>query len=367
MLQTQEVTSILGRYGVAIDQEIRAELSQGLDEWLQYALEYHFGWRDEEFKPIAGGNSGKKLRPVMALLAYQGALESRRAGSGVQADLGPALPLAACLEMIHNYSLIHDDIEDEDRTRQGRPTLWALWDKPKAINAGDCLDMLAFRKLLRSSERGVDPARLLQIAATVTETSVRLTVGQDADMSFEQNLDVTPQMYLKMIGGKTAALIGCATYCGALLALDPTEQADRLAAYARFGEQIGLGFQIRDDILGIWGQTADTGKHSGSDIRRRKKSLPIIFAFSRVADHYRADLTALYRRTDQVTPAEEAFVMEVLDECGARHFAQQQADQYKAAALTALEVAAGGATALADNGPLSQLRDLCTFLVERDY
>ena len=367
MQTQQEVGRILGRYGAAVDQEIRAELGLGLDDWLRNMLEYHFGWRDEQFEPVAGGNSGKKLRPVMALLAYQGALESQNAPYGSAMDIEPALPLAAALEMIHNYSLIHDDIEDQDRTRRGRPTLWAVWGEPKAINAGDCLNMLAFRRLLRSGERGVSPDRMMQLVTTVTDTCIQLTVGQDADMSFEQNLAVTPQMYLDMIGGKTAALIRCATYGGALLALDPPQHAEQLAAYARFGEQIGLGFQIRDDILGIWGLTADTGKHSGSDIRRRKKSLPIIYAFSNVTARYRERLLDLYRRNDLVTPADEQFVMEVLDECEAQAYVQQQADQYKHAALTALETAAGGPAALASNSSLRQLGELCTFLVERNY
>ncbi|HEX2914200.1 MAG TPA: polyprenyl synthetase family protein [Chloroflexia bacterium] len=369
MTQAEKITSTLSRYAAAIDRQIVNELETELDPWLRNAIMYHFGWLDQEFRPVEGGNSGKKLRPVMALLAYQGALDSLEPGSGLQAELAPALPLAACLEMIHNYSLIHDDIEDDDRTRRGRPTLWALFGKPKAINAGDCLDMLAYRALLRSAEHGLDPSRLVQIARTVTDTSVKLTVGQNSDMSFEESLDVTPEMYLQMISGKTAALISCATYCGALVALDPSNplQVERLNDYAVFGEQIGLGFQIRDDILGIWGLAADTGKPSGSDIRRRKKSLPALYALTNAPAAGREKLLALYRSSDPVTPDQEQFVMEMLEESGARAYCQQQADHYKQTALQALEKAAGGAQALAQNAPLAQLRDLCTFLVERDY
>ena len=369
MTQTQQITTVLSQYVSAIDRVIRAELSDGLDEWMQHALEYHFGWRDAAFTPIEDGKTGKRLRPVMALLAYRGALESEQPGAGVEASLEPALPLAAALEMVHNYSLIHDDIEDDDRTRHGRTTLWALWGKPKAINAGDCLDMTAFRSLLRSGERGVEAGRLVKLVEALTHTSIRLTLGQQADMSFEDNLAVTPEMYLKMIGGKSAALISCATYSGALVALDPTRPGNdrRLADYALFGEEIGLGFQIRDDILGIWGLSADTGKPSGSDIRRRKKSLPVLYALTNASASTRHKLLELYRSTEPVTPAQEQYVIEVLEECGARTYAQSQADCYKEAALAALTEAAGGSAALEGNEALRQLRDLCTFLVERNY
>lgn len=369
MTQSVDITAVLGRYAGLIERTIRAELAAVPDPWMQGALSYHFGWANQNFEPITNGNSGKKLRPVMALLAYQGALEILEPGAGADPDLTPALPLAACLEMIHNYSLIHDDIEDGDHARHGRATLWSLFGKPKAINAGDCLDMLAYRALFRGLKADLPASRVLELARIVTETSVKLTLGQHADMSFEDNLDVTPEMYLKMIGGKSAALISCATRCGALVALDPADptNASRLEDFARFGEQIGLGFQIRDDILGIWGLTARTGKPSGSDIRRRKKSLPVIYALSNATPDLREKLLELYRSADPVTPEQEQFVMTALQETGAREFAQQQAGAFKTAALDALVGAAGGREKLAENPPLRRLQELSTFLVERDY
>ncbi|MEI6044153.1 MAG: polyprenyl synthetase family protein, partial [Chloroflexota bacterium] len=267
-----DFTEALVRFGPLIDAEIQAELAIELDDWMRNALYYHFGWMDREFQPIEKGNSGKKLRPVMTLLAYLGAHPA-----GFEADLSPILPVAAAIEMIHNYSLIHDDIEDNDRERRGRATAWSIWGKPKAINLGDCLHVLSFRRLYQINERGVAAERALRVGQALTETSIRLSLGQHKDMSFEDNLAVTPAMYLDMIAGKTAALISCATYCGALVA---TADESKLAHFAEFGQKIGLGFQIRDDILGIWGLAADTGKPTGSDIRRRKKSLPILFALS---------------------------------------------------------------------------------------
>jgi geranylgeranyl diphosphate synthase, type I len=364
-----EAIATVAKYAETIDREIVAELEIGLDEWMRQAIYYHFGWVDANFQPVQGGRSGKKLRPAMAILSYLGALESVQPGSSENAKLDPVLPVATCIEMIHNFSLIHDDIEDEDEQRHGRTTLWALVGKPKAINVGDCLDNLAYRKLFRALERGVEANRVAALAATIADTSVKLTLGQQLDMSFEDDLDVTPEMYLRMIRGKSAVLISCATYCGALTALEPglAKNAEKLNNYRDFGISIGLGFQIRDDILGIWGATTDTGKASGNDIRRRKKSLPIIYALSQTTGDRREKLLDIYRSNEPVTEVQVQFVMDALDDCGARRYAQEQADAHKAAALAALTTAAGDSETLAANRPLRQLQELSTFLVERNY
>jgi geranylgeranyl diphosphate synthase type I len=340
-----------------INDEIQAELAIGLDEWMRNAISYHFGWLDRDFKPATNAKSGKKLRPVMALLAYQGAHSD-----GAAANLAPALPVAAAIEMIHNYSLIHDDIEDDDLERHGRATTWAIWGKPKAINVGDCLHVLAFRRLYRATERGLEAARTLKIAQHIADTSVKLALGQHKDLSFEDDLAVTPEMYLDMIGGKTAALISCSTYTGALAAI---QEETRLNNFAEFGRKIGLGFQIRDDILGIWGLAADTGKPTGSDIRRRKKSLPVLVALNQSQGATRDRLLDIYQRTDPVTPDEERFVLSALEKCQAREYAQEQADRHKKEAWVALDDAAGGE--VEKNPPLVQLKTLCTFLVERTF
>lgn len=357
-MQTQvDFSEALARFGPLIDDKIREEVGLELDEWMSNALRYHFGWLDADFKPSTGSKSGKKLRPIMTLLAYQGAHPA-----GFEADLDPALPVAAAIEMIHNYSLIHDDIEDDDRERHGRATAWAIWGKPKAINLGDCLHVLAFRRLYRATGRGLEAERTLRIAQNIADTSVKLAIGQHKDLSFESQQNVTPEMYLDMIAGKTAALISCATFVGALAA---TKNEEKLARFAEFGEKIGLGFQIRDDMLGIWGLAADTGKPTGSDIRRRKKSLPILFALNESKGTTSARLREIYSRTDPVTPEEEQFVMAALKECGTQEFVQQQADRYKQEAWNALNAAAGGS--VESNPPLVQLRNLCTFLVERTF
>jgi geranylgeranyl diphosphate synthase type I len=233
---------------------------------------------------------------------------------------------------------------------------------PKALNLGDCLHVLAFRRLYRATERGLEAERVLRIARQIADTSVNLALGQHKDISFEDDLAVTPEMYLDMIAGKTASLISCSIFSGALCAI--TDEV-RLTKFAEFGQKIGLGFQIRDDILGIWGLSEDTGKPTGSDIRRRKKSLPILYTLSESKGQTRERLLEIYGRKDPLTPEEVQFVMAALEEYRAREFAQAQADRYKNEAWEALSAAANGP--LEANQPLSQLKKLCTFLVERTF
>jgi geranylgeranyl diphosphate synthase type I len=359
MTQYEDFNRALGRYASVIDAEINDELHTELDEFMCGAISYQFGWVNESFAPVKGGNSGKKLRPVMFLLAYQATHSA-----GFNAPLEQALPIAASLEMIHNYSLIHDDIEDDDRERRGKPTIWAIWGKPKAINVGDCLHVLAFRRLYRAAEKGLGVQRTLKIAANIANMSVKLAQGQHKDMSFEGTLDVTPEMYLDMIGGKSAAIFSCAMECGALAGLSEPLDNKIVESFAIFGQKIGLGFQIRDDILGIWGLSSETGKPSGSDIRRRKKSLPVIYALSNSQGEQREKLLDIYRREDPISPAEEQFVFQVLEESGAKNYAQTQADLMKSESLAALDLAIANPE---DNQPLTLLRNLCTFLVERSF
>lgn len=366
-METENFNQILSRFGQAIDAQILDELGQQPGEigpaadFMRGAISYHFGWCDQEFRPTPGGNSGKKLRPVMALLAFQGAHPQQEA-----ADLSPMLPLAASIEMIHNYSLLHDDIEDDDQARRGRPTAWTIWGKPRAINIGDCLHVLAFRRLYRAAEIGLSESQTLQAACYLTATSVKLAQGQHQDLTFEQEGGVTPEAYLEMIGGKTAALIRCAVWMGAMAALEPQETA-RLEAFAEFGEQIGVGFQMRDDILGIWGIAEETGKPVANDIRRRKKSLPIIYALNQAQGQSQQRLHELYQHSQPMSETEVNFVLAQMEECGAREFVQSQADYHKSQALKALETAAGGLAALNQNRPLLQLKQLSTFLVERTF
>ena len=179
-----------------------------------------------------------------------------------------AIPAAAAIEILHNFSLIHDDVEDGDETRRHRPTVWKVWGTAQAINAGDAMFALAFAAMQRLPGYGVANATTLAALGIFTETCQALTEGQHLDMHFETRNDVTTDEYIRMIQGKTAALIGASVAIGALIG-GASPKTD--VALRTFGQSIGVAFQIQDDILGIWGDPQKTGKAAGNDLLRKKE------------------------------------------------------------------------------------------------
>lgn len=222
-------------------------------------LTYHMGWTGEG----AGSEAtGKRVRPLLVLLCCASA------GGDWQA----ALPAAAAVELLHNFSLVHDDIQDNSDKRRGRATVWVKWGTPQAINAGDGLFVLS--NLAITDLIAAYPAEtVVQAAQTLHNTSLELTRGQYLDISYEKRADLGVEDYWPMIGGKTAALLAGCCAIGALLG-----GADELAreAYRAFGHYLGLAFQVQDDILGIWGDEAVTGKSAASDLLEGKKTLPVL-------------------------------------------------------------------------------------------
>ncbi|GAB4453802.1 MAG: polyprenyl synthetase family protein [Anaerolineae bacterium] len=283
-------------------------------------LRYHLGWVDERGQPCDGA-SGKRVRPGLLLLCAEAA----------GGDMAAALPAAAAVELLHNFSLIHDDIQDESPTRRGRPTVWAIWGRANAINAGDAMYTLAYAALWDLVERGAPPVRALDAWRLFTDTCLALTQGQHLDMAFEHQASVSLEAYLRMIGGKSAALIAASAQLGALVA---GADADRQAHFAAFGRNLGLAFQIRDDILGIWGEQAATGKSTQTDIATRKKTLPVIYALERCAD-----LRALYRQPDAFTPEDVARATALIEATGAKAYAEKQEQVAHRVALDALRAA----------------------------
>ncbi|HNU05196.1 MAG TPA: polyprenyl synthetase family protein [Anaerolineae bacterium] len=282
-------------------------------------LRYHMGWVDAQMQPAAV-NGGKRIRPVLCLLACEAV-----GGAGDH-----ALPAAAAVELLHNFSLIHDDVEDDSPTRRHRPTVWALWGAPQAINAGDAMFTLARLALHRLSACSVAPATALEASRIFDHACLRLTEGQYLDMSFESRLDVTVDEYLTMIGGKTAALLGASLELGALLG--GADEAGR-GHLADFGRSLGLAFQMQDDILGIWGDEVITGKSAASDILTRKKSLPVVYALEN--PRVGGELRARYARP--IGAEDVPAVLELLAEAGAREYTAQAAQVAHRAALAALE------------------------------
>ena len=294
-------------------------------------VRYHLGQLDADLRPLAAGSvdRGKRMRPAVALL-------SAGAAGG---DPLAAAPLAAALELLHNFTLIHDDIQDESPTRRHRSTVWHLWGVGQAINAGDALLAAAHLPFFRLTDGGATPALALRLLEAFDRMTIAIVKGQTLDLGFEGRSDVTPALYLRMIEGKTAAIVRYAAWGGSLLG-----GADETAAarFAAFGLALGLGFQLRDDALGIWGAPAETGKAPADDIRRRKQSLPILLLRERANAGERAELDALYA-APQIDGAGVARVLALLERAGVRESIEERvAASHDRARATLLETARPG-------------------------
>jgi len=271
------------------------------------------------------GSAGKRMRPLLGLLAY----------ASITGRFEPALPGAAAVELGHNFSLIHDDIEDADLERRHRPTLWSLHGIPQAINTGDAVFVLSRIALHRLTDLGFSDTKVLRLMRLYDETCLALCEGQYIDIWTSGHDDpMTVELYFDMIGRKTAALISASIEAGALLATDDEAVIGR---YRAFGWALGLAFQLNDDLLGIWGDEATTGK-APSDIAKHKKTLPILYAFEQAAPADRVRLGEVYRDPSP-SAADIADVVAILERTGARAYTRDQAHRYRDEALAELEAA----------------------------
>jgi len=319
------VQTILTRYAAPVQETLRSLIEEQRArtcppiEGLYGQISYHLGWVDRNFAPVQE-HPGKLLRPTLLLLAYEAAgaagLASQRDGLS---HLVRALPAAAALELFHNFTLLHDDIEDGDVERRHRPTVWSLWGIPMAINTGNAIACMARLALFKLLGVGVD-ARLLADLECQFDRAAHLVIeGQHFDLSFETQEEVTLSMYLEMITKKTARLMECATEMGARIGTSDKKVIDGLR---QFGLKLGIAFQIRDDILGIWGNRAQTGKTPSGDILRRKKTLPILHAFQHAETRDQAYLCAIYHAEKAPNAEQVGQVLEILDRTGSRDHAQ---------------------------------------------
>lgn len=289
---------------------------------LYNVLRYHLGAVNDQFEPERS-DPGKRLRSKFCLLCC--------AAAG--GDARQAVPVAAAIELLHNFTLIHDDIQDRSALRRHRPTVWSIWGVPQAINAGDAMFAAAHIALNCSGERGVPLDVALDLSTTLHMTTLRIVEGQVLDLSFERRSDITAQEYLGMIAGKTAAIIRFACWAGARVSGATPEHA---AAFGEFGQAIGMGFQVRDDYLGVWGATEATGKAPADDIRRRKQALPVLLLKERASQNERNRLQRLYAQ-DELAPQDVQTVLGLLDAYEVSDSVQMEVMRWHARALTMLD------------------------------
>jgi geranylgeranyl diphosphate synthase type I len=300
---------LLSRYREAVLAEMKVVLA-GRHLPLYDMMRYHLGIAGPGGEPTAA-RAGKMLRPALCLLSCEAVGGRRR----------QALPAAAAIELIHNFTLIHDDIEDASHSRHGRDTVWRVWGEAQAINAGDGMFALAHLALHRLLEAGVAAPQVIEAARLLDEASLALCEGQNLDLAFEDRLNVTRDNYLAMVSGKTAALMGAATAVGALLG---QASEDTVGAFKESGRHLGLAFQIRDDVLGIWGDTVETGKSASEDIVTRKKSFPVVYALEHASENDRRALHRTYG-AGTVSPENVTEVLAVLERSGARLASEEAA------------------------------------------
>jgi len=332
--QPRSAREVLAWSRGVVDPAMRAAVDT-LPASMRRVAGYHYGWWDADGTP-RDGDAGKAIRPTLAVLCAE----------AVGGSIVDALPAAVAVEMVHNFSLLHDDVMDRDVSRRHRPTAWTVFGVSSAILAGDALLTLAFDVLAGSGHaRSQDAMRM--ISAAVQD----LVEGQCEDVSFEERSDVDLSECLSMAGEKTGALLACSAGIGALYGGGTAEQVEHMRV---FGEHLGLAFQLVDDLLGIWGDPRVTGKPVHSDLVSRKKSLPVVAALTSgvpAAD----ELAALYGRRDQLSDVELARAAELVELAGGRSWTQREAVDQLDLALAELSQAAPVARAAAELDTLARL------------
>jgi geranylgeranyl diphosphate synthase type I len=353
MGQSESAVGILNRFRPMVDEAIERALAKRADTLLYEMVRYHLGMEGG----ASSGASGKRVRAALCLLSCQAM------GGGLK----PALPAAAAIELMHSFTLLHDDIADRDEVRRGRPAVWKRWGVGQAITAGDALFALANIAAAHVDEAafgtaGGVPFDLTQgkrrphpttVVAELNEATLAVCEGQQLDISYEGRADISVADYLRMIEGKTAALFAASCSIGGRVGGASDERG---AALAEFGCEVGLGFQIRDDVLGIWGDPGEMGKPVGSDLRRNKRSLPVVHALQAPGGAQLAARLAAGVGSDD----EAAEAAALIEQIGSRRFCDEMARERLARGVAALEKAEPEASAG------QHLKTLASFLVERE-
>ncbi len=340
------IKNILNKYAPDINDTISGML-EGTPETIHGIISYHFGWVDQTFAPVNSGR-GKMLRPTIHLLVFE----------ALTGGYKEALPVAASIEMIHNFSLMHDDIEDNDSERRGRSTAWTIWGQPRIINIGDFLYSLAIKSLYQLDRRKFPAERIFAVLNLIIDACMELTKGQELDINFENSQEVSTAMYLDMVYKKTGALIEAAILSAAKLG---TSDENVIKNYRDFAHNIGPAFQIKDDILGIWGDTSKTGKSTDNDLRRKKKTLPVVYLFNKSTGQRKEKLREYYSKPGPLSDKEIEFMRESLDWAEAHNYAQNLAGIYREKSFSALHKID------ISNQAQLELETIAKFLVDRSY
>lgn len=327
----------LGAHLEPLEDALRAAIGDSRSP-LAAASRYVMGWEDGDGSPATAG--GKRIRPALCLFA----------ADTLGGRIGDAMPGAVAIELVHNFSLVHDEVQDHDHERHHRPTIWARFGEGQAINVGDYLYTRAVRAL---TDGPGEVSRRMQALAILHEAIGRMIEGQWQDISFESRDAVAAEEYLAMVAGKTGALLGAPLEIGAVLS---GMDSSRAALLGEWGRAVGLAFQIQDDYLGIWGDPAETGKSNTGDIMRKKKTLPVIYG---LADGAARGVIAAAYSLPSLASGDVERVVAALEACGAIQACRDEAERHAAQAdrmLAALEL-----------GPreTDQFRAIASYIIDR--
>ncbi|MBI2856549.1 MAG: polyprenyl synthetase family protein [Chloroflexi bacterium] len=337
--------AILGKYRDEVEAALVRALSPENSQLLDI-MRFHLGWVDEDGH-TAPSSQGKGMRSSLCMFACE----------AIGGCPEQALPVAAAVELIHNFSLIHDDIQDGDTERRHRPTVWARWGKPQALHAGNVMRVLADLAPQHHLNHPIAPETGARCSLVLTSAYLEMIEGQYLDLDFEGRTDVKTSDYLDMISRKTGALIRCAMELGAIAG---NGDARAVTAMARCGQSLGYAFQVRDDYLGIWGYEEVTGKAIGNDIRMKKSSLPLVHVMERAGTEERERIQSIYAK-ERVEDEDVAAVMAILGELGTQEYVQRLAQEHATRARQALE-----GIGLVP-GAQEELDELLSFLIARQY
>ncbi|TWE20458.1 polyprenyl synthetase family protein [Kitasatospora atroaurantiaca] len=314
----------------------------GLPESVRHVVGHHFGWWDAQGSPLPAAEAGKGFRSALALAACE----------AVGGDRTRALPAAVAVDLVHNASLLHDDIIDQDALRRHRPAVWSVFGMPAAILAGDALFFLTTQVLIEASAPLAD-AGLAHLSTAIQQ----LVGGEFDDILFERQREVSPAECLAMATAKTGSLLAASCALGAIAA---GAEAGRVEHLRAFGEQLGTALQLVDDVLGIWGSEERTGKPRLSDLRSRKKSLPVVAALAGGGAASRR-LARLYGSDGPLTEQELELVADLVEDAGGRAWAVNEAERARRDALEHL------AAAHPQPGPAGALTAIARLVTARDH